>query len=221
MYPAKLGVKFLSKGGINLLECEAIIKVVLDNLKEQPYRLAQELHLAIQEKILKRRKNKDAFQSLILYLNDSNSILTETYFKHPSVNVLNNLAVKLMKRLFVTPSNEENEELDEVVVVEQEKNMAQQLAEALSSLSNGKSDKGTVETNYLKEMQLYARTQQRTPMLDRLLDALKTMQATSVASERIFSEANSVVTKTRNKLSDENINCIVFLKGYFNNKDKK
>ena len=65
---------------------------------------------------------------------------------------------------------------------------------------------------------MYAKTKVRSPTLGRFFEGLKTIQATSVATERRFSEANILVSKVRNRLCDENIDAISFLKCYFRNK---
>lgn len=190
----------------------------MDKLQNQSHRLAQELYSAIQEKVSKRRK--DAFQSLVLYLNNSTNLLSENHFKHASVYSMNKLAVTLMERLFGT--TESNDEEDQEVTAQEESSssLAQQLAEAVSTMKNStnKESKST-EMDYKKEMGLYGKTKQRTANLDRLLEALRTVQATSVTSERNFSEANNLVSKVRNRLGDENINAILFLKCYFRNKN--
>ena len=69
-------------------------------------------------------------------------------------------------------------------------------------------------------MKDYSKFKVRTPTLDRLYQALRTIQATSVAPERNFSDAENVVTKKRTLLSDGAIDGLIFLKHYFRNLKK-
>ena len=48
----------------------------------------------------------------------------------------------------------------------------------------------------------------------RLKNAVESIFATSVESERVFSITGNIVTKTRNQLDDDTIDILVFLKNY-------
>jgi hypothetical protein len=213
-------VQSLSKDVANLIEGETIINFVLNKIIQQRHNLSGEVFSAIKEKVSKRRN--DPIVSLILYLSDSANLLTESHFHQSSVPVINKTAVKLMERIFGSTNDEEEIEsrVDTVEeIAEEEKSLAQQLAEKVSSVKNSANNL-RMSTDYKKEMNLYAKTKQRTHLLDRLLDALSTIQATSVTAERHFSEANNVITKNRSRLLDENIQATVFLKSFFKNKAK-
>ncbi|GFU76837.1 histone-lysine N-methyltransferase SETMAR [Trichonephila clavipes] len=54
-------------------------------------------------------------------------------------------------------------------------------------------------------MQLFNSTENPSPNIIKLCDALKTMPPTSVEAERAFSAAGLFVTKLRTRLSDKNI----------------
>ncbi|GFX84985.1 uncharacterized protein TNCV_4998141 [Trichonephila clavipes] len=57
-----------------------------------------------------------------------------------------------------------------------------------------------------QEMQLFDSTENPSPNIIKLWDALKTIPPTSVEAERAFSAAGLFVTKLRTRLSDKNIN---------------
>jgi hypothetical protein len=48
------------------------------------------------------------------------------------------------------------------------------------------------------------------PVMERVAAAVLSAQATSVPSERLFSEAGELVSKRRTRLSDQNVNALVF-----------
>lgn len=55
------------------------------------------------------------------------------------------------------------------------------------------------ETSFDKDFKFFEATKQRSDSLDQLLQALKTVQATSTIVERAFSVAGSFVTKVHNR----------------------
>ncbi|GFU33660.1 uncharacterized protein TNCV_2830351 [Trichonephila clavipes] len=69
-----------------------------------------------------------------------------------------------------------------------------------------------------QEMQLFDSTENPSPNIIKLCDALKTNPPTSVETERAFSAAGLFVTKLRTRLSDKSINCLCVLNSYFKNK---
>lgn len=63
---------------------------------------------------------------------------------------------------------------------------------------------------------MYKTTGKRTPNLQAIYKGMLTVKPTSTENERVFSTGN-IVSKIRNRLSDETINAFVFLNAYFNN----
>ena len=57
--------------------------------------------------------------------------------------------------------------------------------------------------------------------LEKLYQALRSIPPTSVVSEQAFSISGSFVTKKRCRMSDDTLNDLCFLQGYFCNKNKK
>ena len=219
--PAKLAIQFLSNKLVNLIDCNTI-KFLLDNLKMHDHQLSQDIFLAIKEKINKRRH--DVLQPLILYLHDINSINGPNHFATSTVAAMSKLAVKLMERLFSTENDdcveqpEQQEEPSASTSQQVQRSLAEQLTLALKASREVTNKQAGKVIDYNKEMQMYVKTKVRSPTLDRLFEGLKTIQATSVAAERRFSEANILVSKVCNRLCDENIDAISFLKCYFRNK---
>jgi hypothetical protein len=69
-----------------------------------------------------------------------------------------------------------------------------------------------------KEMSAFEASKQRTGNLEKLYRALLNIAPTSVASERAFSVSGSFVSRRRKGLSNEAIDDLCFLKGYFDSK---
>lgn len=66
-----------------------------------------------------------------------------------------------------------------------------------------------------KEFQLFDQTNKRTANLEKIFNAIMTVKPTSTENERVFSMSRNIVSKIRNRISDEAINALVFLKAYF------
>ena len=219
---AKLPIQFLSKKSVNLIDCNTTIKFLLDNLEMHDHQLSQDIFLAIKEKINKRRY--DVLQSLILYLHDINGINGPNHFATSTIAAMSKFGVKLMERLFSTENDdcveqpEQREEPSASTSQQVQRSLAEQLTLALKASREITNKQAGKVIDYKKEMQMYAKTKVRSPTLDRLFQGLKTIQATSVAAERRFSEANILLSKVRNRFCDKNINAISFLKCYFRNK---
>lgn len=69
-------------------------------------------------------------------------------------------------------------------------------------------------TSFVSEIKQLSITKTRSPQLNRLFEALSTIRPTSVASERLFSLAGNIITKTRNRLDRISADSLVFLKCY-------
>jgi hAT family C-terminal dimerisation region len=96
--------------------------------------------------------------------------------------------------------------------------MAAELHNSISSVITTASEK-IVETNkeLQQEFKLWELTGTRSPSLQKMHDALQTIQPTSTASERVFSVAGGFATKIRNRMKFKLLNALVFLKYYFLN----
>ena len=66
-----------------------------------------------------------------------------------------------------------------------------------------------------KEMMLYEINKRRPNNLEKLYAALKTIKPTSVEAERAFSALGCFVSKIRNRLNDDTIYALLFLRHYY------
>ena len=77
-------------------------------------------------------------------------------------------------------------------------------------------------TTIKKEMSLYESWPKRKPeRLEKLYKALLTIKPTSVEPERAFSIMGYFLTRLRNRMSDETLDAMVFLRQYYKNLDNK
>lgn len=99
-------------------------------------------------------------------------------------------------------------------------NMQERLSLAIGSAKAGKPQHvGAPAGDDVKKLfEQYDRQRIRGPQLDKLFDALCSIQPTSTQNERNFSLAAGVATLKRNRLSSEKLSAIMFLKCYFRNR---
>lgn len=227
LHPVKLSVEALSRKDATILTSEAIIDVLINKLKTMENNLAATFVNHLMSKIENRRNIN--LITLIKYLH--NPTIFQNYNEN-STRICNKTALirfteELYNRLFPSSSNSdendtliqtsENEQLEQATSFEQKLKQAIEMA-ATDTTSNIE----TVLTKSLirKEFQLYESTGKRTPNLENLYKAVMSVKPTSTENERVFSLSGNFVTKIRNRLSDDAINALVFLKAYFLNNKK-
>ncbi len=71
------------------------------------------------------------------------------------------------------------------------------------------------ENGLLGEMRLFEASGQLPSNLRQLHQALLTIPPTTVQAERSFSSSGNLVTKLRNRMSDETVEDILFLQGHY------
>ena len=68
-----------------------------------------------------------------------------------------------------------------------------------------------------KEMSLFEATKKRPENFEKLYHALLTIKTTLVETERAFSPMGLFVTKLRNRLNDESLDALIFMRQYYKN----
>ena len=63
--------------------------------------------------------------------------------------------------------------------------------------------------SFKRQLALFENTNKRTESINKMINAIKTIHATSTESERVFSVASRFSTKFRAKLTDESLDCLV------------
>lgn len=136
------------------------------------------------------------------------------YASKSEVNLtLNNLFAKLFGQngdsavISVVEDSSTNTESDDT-----ERSEYDEMMNTIKSLTEHKE----AISSFNAEIRQFSICKIRPPQLDKLYKALLTIRPSSVASERVFSVAGNIITKTRSRLDRRSADALVFLKCYLN-----
>lgn len=216
--PIKLAAEALGRQETNIITAERIFSVLLDKLtKCQTNNIAAFFLNAIQARITERRN--PSLVNLAEFLNDP-TFIDRNAVDHFGSKVKKSSIVSLAKDILgrlTKPdehheSNVSSDESEDVIEV-QELDLKSAFEKAI--MEGKKQCKKPVKINSLaKEISLFESTHSRTQNLDNLFNYVKTIQVTSIESERAFSASGLFVTKMRSRLSPSTVNALCFLQSY-------
>lgn len=209
--PAKLAVEKLSFEKCSLLQAEGILTFLLNSSNGNASELSTKFYDGLKQRIDERRQILPS--SLILYLHNQEALKNKSTLKKASVKECVKLGIELAKRLVPSPSLENEDENDD----DDQMSSAESMKAFLATISQTSKTTTSEKDNFKKDFDYYSRCGKRTPRLDldKLYDALLSIQATSTQSERCFSDAGNFMTKKCIMLSDASLNVLVFLKSFF------
>lgn len=218
----KLGdyiTKKLSKGNCNLIQANEYKEFVIDQL------LLLNTPMAIDFKYhLERRfdQRETIFTKILLYLNNAHSI------KENEIPNISSEMVKLINRLFVTNddtilADESNESCTLNLSTVQSTNSSVNSSESSAlgeryhvfSLNRQSITKVQSKDAVQREVDNYTAFGTKGDFLIKLEKALMTIKSSTTDVERIFSQSKLVLTSLRNRLGDEILDDIIFIKYYF------
>jgi hypothetical protein len=225
LHPIKLCIEALSRRDATILTSEAILNVLMEKLRSMQNDLANRFLENLRNKIDGRRNVN--LIAIIKYLHDPND-------KSCSKTALINFTEELYNRLFPTPSDSTTSTTTSPTFEDQSsqpdtnepspgtststptfESMLKKAIENVDSVPSEVNSQQVTKNLIKREFNMYESTKKRTPNLERLFQALMTVKPTSTENERVFSLAANIVTKVRNRLSDNSINALIFLKAYF------
>ena len=133
------------------------------------------------------------------------------------------MATNLIQRLFVNNGSDEVASNEEVTTCNANGQKTQTLMTLAQELYAFVADDKNEEEQYnnvssqvvQKEMMLYEITKTRPNNLEKLYAALTTIKPTSVEAERAFSVLGYFGSKIRNRLNDDTIDALLFLRHYY------
>ena len=133
------------------------------------------------------------------------------------------MATTLIQRLFGNNGSDEVSSNDEVTTsntnvqeTQTQMTLAQELYAFVADDKNEEEQYNNVSSRVVqKEMMLYEITKTRPNNLEKLYAALKTIKPTSVEAERAFSVLGYFGSKIRNRLNDDTIDALLFLRHYY------
>ena len=218
-----MATNFLSKDDFDLIQAEGVLSFLLDETKDCQGIVATTFHEHLKKKLEDRRNSTLTF--LLMYLHNSEHWNDSKHFSIPTKASIHSLGIALLKRLF---SGQTEEALPDIEITQVDENISYEgklfgrLNSSIGSLKEQPQEKTSLNfnENLKREFQYFDRNMKRTPILEKLYEALLTVQPTSTQSERNFSLAGGVVTKTRTSLGDKEVDKLCFLKSYFLNRDK-
>lgn len=228
MEPARIATESLSSSDINLLIGEGILKFLItesQNINNSLHSTLSSNFVNALEFNLATRRNA-LMISLIMYLNNHESLKTDHPLKLKKKSAVVKFGIEMAKRLFENDvgntSNNQIDSFNSTDAASSSCSLQDRLQKSINSVSN-QNTTTTIEVldNYKKEFDSYDRHHFRGPILNKLYDAVCSVQPTSTQSERNFSMAAGVATKKRSKLSPEKLNAICFLKSYFKAQNKR
>ena len=204
--PIKIAVETLGKRDANLVTADAILKFMFDALRENNTDLSTQLVESLDRRIKERRNI--GLVSLTKYLLTLKTTGSSSQLPSISLEKIQNLAKEIFNNLFT--QEDEIEISDDSSLDEQ--NIGSSIQDKLFDAINAALKKTNRKTsiNLKKEFQIYEGTGNITKNLQKLMNALMTIQPTSIESERVFSSASNFCTKKRFGLNDTNFNCLCF-----------
>jgi hypothetical protein len=236
--PIKLAVDALCRQDANLLTADATIKFMMEALSNQNCAIAKELYDALKFRISQRRTD---LSQLLYYLQSGEQDLDQILFPKLTKPVMTRIIIRLIKRLSSENANQEKQPTSEEEVtagpsstnskntdiptpnsIFEHDNLKLKLQFAIQqklSIQPRITRVQGLEQIIKDEVAIFEKTGARGKHLQLVYDYLCTITPTSVESERAFSAASQICTKIRSSLRDETIDCLCFLRAYFNKLD--
>lgn len=216
--PIHMVVLELGKNTANLLTAEGSLIFLFTKLKEQTSEVGIEIYNKLKDEIEKRR-NK-SLVSLIYLLQNGVFPVSNEFLSYSTKEEILDFGESMSKRLF--PAKYYHED-SKIFIKEPDRNQISEECE-LKNYINAVilAPKKVVESELrLEFLNLETIGARRSDRLQDLYECLTTIKPTSIASERVFSVANSKITRIRNRMSTKMLNAIVFLQYYFLSSIKK
>ena len=232
--PMEMAVEYLCKDKADLLLTENVVMFTLKKLRDLDTKISKALQEKFQIRVQERRNTE--LIHLLKYLRSSNYL--DEYQDHfgnkISKTKIAALAISLLKRLYPqSPYNhvEEDQENFEGELVTTKSGQPDQapkvmtlFGEFVSFLESENHEFEAISAQeesrlkiVKKEMSLFEATKKRPENLEKLYHALLTIKPTSVEPERAFSPMGLFVTKLRNRLNDESLDALIFMRQYYKN----
>lgn len=219
--PFKAGIDALSGEGADLLLSEKIIAFILKKLEQLNSEISKDLNKSFRSRIDQRRNVElvHLFEYLKnpAYIDEQKDQLGHKIKRQKIVA----LATDALQRLFPSQtiemdrrSTEQHE--DPGISQIPQMTLAQELHAFVTDDESLQEQNEDVGARVLqKEMLLYEASKKRPENLNKLYESLKTIKPTSVEAERAFSALGYFANKIRNRLNDDTLDALMFLRQYY------
>lgn len=205
--PVEESIKKLSSESCDLLIAEATCIYLLSSLQELQCEVSLKLFFSMKERIEERRNIE--IISVLLFLHSGEYPKENEFFKYSSKAAIKKNIKDIYSRLFRANSIDDEED------TLSNENLSSNLNDTISKFLSTNIPRLSIDN----DIKAFEGTKERTEKLEKIFLALKTIQATSTEVERTFSVAGNFKTKIRNRLSEQNLNILVYLKYHFLNKN--
>jgi hypothetical protein len=230
--PLELLTKNLCRDQFNVMQADTVFKTAFNLLRRQHTHIGDQLLAALERRYAQRKNNK--LISCLRFLSNPMEYEPESDDGLLEVAELRQEMKGLYTRLFPEPLSKPpamqedwEQEGGSGQVTRPEDSEEPQLSYAEKLAAHFNEDlrgmglkKKKASTDLSAEMCLASKTGDLTDRLEKLLRALKSVQASSVESERAFSTAGRFVTKIRNRLGDSTLDNYCFANHKFKNESR-
>lgn len=210
LMPCKLLSDRICQRDTTLLVADAAFRTCLQILKEQKNPLCNSLHNAIEERFLERRSD---LTDILLYFNDPKAVMRDKRKKAELLKVSKNM----MKRLYNIELGSQEAPEQEEVQIEEAGDLKDRFMKSIDEKLRPRAENTDQEFSSLaQELAVYDGNQNKmTPNLSLLKKAVESAVPTSVEPERTFSISRHFLSYSRTRMSDDLLDCLVFLKHWF------
>lgn len=224
--PVALAVQAICRTDANLIMADAVIKLTLDKLVQQDTVISYQIVEAITRRIGERRTD----MSSILQFLHTGKIPTSTdcaIFKKITKKQIYAKLQEIIARLYPScqqgseqpgPSKQTTPTPLQGLKLQQEFDKIIESAN-IATHQNRCQDAKNLESTIKKEIALFENGGTKGHHLQLSYNCLKSIQPTSVESERAFSSAGSLCTKIRSRLNGRTMDDLCFLRAHFRNLD--
>ncbi|XP_073820143.1 uncharacterized protein [Musca autumnalis] len=216
--PLVIAIKELSKNSATLVEAEAIHKFLYNNLKKVECTFNHNLCEKLMTRLEERRQR--LLNTLLIYLSSGIFPVSDGILKYSTKTDVKDYANDLYKRLFpeiaIEPSDGSDTDCEMNSEATEPNSLLLDLTQTINCIQNPKNKrKHEKQSTLYDDFGFFDKTKKKTEKLSNLYNALMTISPTSTFSERVFSTCSFIKTKQKNRLQNEHLNCILFLRYYY------
>lgn len=211
--------ELVSKDGltINQIAGSQILRELLKAKFPNQTALGKSFHENLIKKFNERRNFP--LNSLAMYLFDREALSKSNRQSNPlktaNITDVNKFALSLQERLYPSAENSPLQTAEIVSTSAENLSFAEGLSQRVGNRWGKQQLSEVPETDFQKDLRVYATRQEKSPMVEKLFLALCSIPPTSTQSERNFSLAGNFVSKLRTRLTPQHVDVLCFLKSYF------
>lgn len=221
LQPLKWAVEKLCREDCDILFCDRVLLFTLDRLKEMKTAISNALLETFGKRVKERRD--PTLYHLANYLDQSSYMegTIDEFGEVVSREGIHQLAVELLERLHPKPVDlEAHSELEEVVQADPLMTSISSLDEAFDGWVSSRKQSYepptvSVDCQLAEDMVKYEVTHAKSPNLQKVHQAVKTMKPTSIEPERAFSSLGLFGSRLRARLNDDCLDALVMMRQHY------